>query len=179
MNLDRLNQWLSLGANVGVVVGFLLMAAQLNLNTEAIRLQNRLDLNRGVTAAETAFMGETTYIAFANAVLKPSELTDEQMLQLWAYLNVGLSAAENTWIAYEAGFATEGDWEDARRLAKTFLAFKVGQIYWENAKANYGAEFVEAVDVDLSSSDLDRTARQYRGMLADIRQLGQDDQSAQ
>ena len=39
MNLDRLNQWLALGANVGVVVGFLLIAAQLNLNTEAIRLQ--------------------------------------------------------------------------------------------------------------------------------------------
>ena len=72
MNLDRLNQWLSLGANVGVVVGFLLIAVQLNLNTEAIRLQNRLDFNRGFTAGEVAFMGETTHIAFANAMLKPS-----------------------------------------------------------------------------------------------------------
>lgn len=61
------------------------------------------------------------------------------------------------------------------RGVNTFLAFEVGQIYWENAKANYGAEFVEAIDVDLSSFDLNLTARQYRGMLADIRRLGQDD----
>lgn len=83
MNLDRLNQWLALGANVGVVVGFLLIAAQLNLNTEAIRLQK-----------------------------------------------------------------------------------------------NFGADFVDAIDAELSSSDPELGVRQYRGMLADIRQLGQDDQSA-
>ncbi len=63
MNLDRLNQWLSLGANVGIVVGFILIAVQLNLNTEAIRLQNRLDFNRGFAAGEIAFMGETTHIS--------------------------------------------------------------------------------------------------------------------
>ena len=50
-----------------MVVGFLLITAQLNLNTEAIRLQNRLDFNRGFAAGEIAFMGETTHIAFTNA----------------------------------------------------------------------------------------------------------------
>ncbi len=159
------------------MVGFLLIAAQLNLNTEAIRLQNRLDFNRGFAAGEIAFMGETTHIAFTNAMLKPAELTDEQVGQMWAYLNVTVFTAENTWIAYQAGFATEGDWNDARELTTGFLSFKVGQIYWQNTKTNFGADFVDAIDVGLSSSDPELGVRQYRGMLADIRQIGQDDQS--
>ena len=171
MNLDRLNQWLALGANIGVVVGFLLIAAQLNLNTEAIRLQHRVDLNRATNAGEIAFMGETTHVAFANAVLKPSELTDEQMGQVWAYVNLALTAVENTWIAYQAGFATEGDWENARRVAKVYLGFRVARIYWRNAKGNYPAQFVDAIDADLSDSDPDLFKRQYLGMLAEIREL--------
>ena len=142
------------------------------------RLQNRLDFNRGFAAGEIAFMGETTHIAFANAVLTPSELTDEQVGQMWAYLNVTVLTAENTWIAYQAGFATEGDWNDARELTKIMLSCKVCRIYWQNTKISFGAEFVDAIDADLSSSDPDLAARAYRGMLADIRQLGQDDQSA-
>ena len=170
--MDRLNQWLSLLANVGVVVGFVLIAAQLNLNTEAIRLQNRLDMNRATTAGEIAFMGETTHVAFANAVLRPSELTDEQMGQVWAYLNITLTGAWNTWIAYQAGFATEGDWAEAKDIAKLYLSFPVAMIYWKNAKTNYGAGFVDAVDAELSSSNPDIMELEYRGMLADIRQLG-------
>ena len=82
MKLDRLNQWLSLVANFGVIAGFILVAYQLNLNTESIRLRNAMDLNRDTSAAEIAFMGETTHVAFANAIFRPADMTDEQIGQV-------------------------------------------------------------------------------------------------
>ena len=82
MKLDRLNQWLSLVANIGVIAGFILVAYQLNLNTESIRLRNAMDLNRDTSAAEIAYMGEATHVALANAIFRPADMTDEQMGQV-------------------------------------------------------------------------------------------------
>ena len=69
MKLDRLNQWLVLVANLGVVAGFILLAFQLSLNTDAIRLKNATDLIRSSTAMELVYMGETTHVAAAWAWL--------------------------------------------------------------------------------------------------------------
>jgi hypothetical protein len=44
MNLDRVNKWLSLVANAGVVVSIGLVAFQLKQNTDAIRVQSAYDL---------------------------------------------------------------------------------------------------------------------------------------
>jgi len=42
MNLDQLNKWLTLVANLGVMGGLVLVAMQMNFNTATIRLQNDL-----------------------------------------------------------------------------------------------------------------------------------------
>jgi hypothetical protein len=47
MNFDRLNQWLSLAANAGVIAGFVLLAVQMKQNTEALELQNQIELGCG------------------------------------------------------------------------------------------------------------------------------------
>ncbi len=45
-----------------------------------------------------------THDGFPTAGLDPGALTDAQVGQMWAYLNVGLSANLNLWRSYEAGF---------------------------------------------------------------------------
>ena len=173
MKLDRLNQWLSLVANFGVIAGFILVAYQLNLNTESIRLRNAMDLNRDTSAAEIAYMGETTHVAFANAIFRPADMTDEQMGQVWAYLNIAMNSTLNTWIAYESGFATKDDWEGALRIASNYLAFKVGQIYWKHTKEGYfPPEFVASIDAALSNMDRDLLAHQFKNIVTDVRQIG-------
>ena len=39
MDSDRLNRWLSLGANVGVLVGIIFLAAEIRQNSNLARLQ--------------------------------------------------------------------------------------------------------------------------------------------
>ncbi|NIP23581.1 MAG: hypothetical protein GWN81_05995, partial [Phycisphaerae bacterium] len=39
MNSDQLNRWLTLGANIGVVVGIALLILEINQNTEMMRAQ--------------------------------------------------------------------------------------------------------------------------------------------
>ena len=81
-NLDALNKWLLPVSNVGVIAG---------------------------QTAEVAMMGDTLAAAYATAVTQPSEMTREQVGRVWAFMNSGLIAAQNTWLAREAGYASDAD----------------------------------------------------------------------
>ena len=91
----------------------------MNLNTETIRLQAATELNQGFAAGELAFMGDSTYVAYATALFHPAELTEAQIGQVCAYNNNAMMSAQNTWIAYQAGLASEQSWSYARRMAAT------------------------------------------------------------
>jgi hypothetical protein len=47
MDADSLNQWLSLGANIGVLAGIFLLIFEIRQNRQAIRAQTRNDLAQG------------------------------------------------------------------------------------------------------------------------------------
>jgi hypothetical protein len=71
MNLDRMNQWLSLTANAGVIAGFILLAVQMKQNTDALQLQNQIELGRGAMTTDIAAMGDSAYIASTVSILEP------------------------------------------------------------------------------------------------------------
>lgn len=127
MNLDALNKWLTLLANFGVIGGLVLIAMQMNFTAGTIRLQNDIDLNKGIAAGELAIMGDSAASAFATAVLRPSELSDIE--QLWAYLHNVMLSAQNTWLAYQLGLASEQSWAFAKRQAAGFVGFPAGVIW--------------------------------------------------
>ena len=45
MDSDRINRWLTLGANLGVLVGIILLVIELNQNRDLMRAQTRSDLS--------------------------------------------------------------------------------------------------------------------------------------
>ena len=124
MNLDTLNKWITPLANLGVLGGLPMVAVQMNLNTQAIKLQNSFELNRGAASAELGVLGDTTHIALATAMLNPSELTDAQMMQLWSYQNVITFSVENQWIAYQDGLVTKEARDRARQTAVSYFGFR-------------------------------------------------------
>ena len=99
MNLDQVNKWLTLVANLGVLAGFVLLAMQLNQNTTAIRSQNAAEVTKVAAGAELAAIGDTGYVALTRAMLRPAEMSDEQVLHLWYYVDNVITSAVNLWIA--------------------------------------------------------------------------------
>ena len=109
MSLDTINKWFTLASNIGVVAGFVLLASQMSQNTQAIRLQNTQDQWRELSASESAFFGDTLYVAMTKALERPSDLTSEDIQQLWGYGNASLMPGYNVWNAYNAGAVAEND----------------------------------------------------------------------
>jgi hypothetical protein len=104
MNADGLNRWLTLGANIGVLIGILLLIAELNQNSTLMRAQifneragQGIDLF--MTVAESSELSEVTALlrgadwptdssAFSN-------LTSTQQSQYWWYLRSDRFRVEN------------------------------------------------------------------------------------
>jgi len=55
--VDRLNQWLALAANVGVIAGIIFLVYEIRVNTDAVRSANYAAYN-DVSAAWGAFTAE-------------------------------------------------------------------------------------------------------------------------
>ncbi len=175
MNLDAVNKWLTLLANFGVIGGLLLVAFQINFNTETIRLQNAIELDRGMDAGELANMGDTTHIAYATALFHPAKLTEAQIGQLWSYLNNVMLTAQSTWRAHDAGLASEESWAYAKRFAAGNLGFRVGRIWWKTAgQFSFEPEFVKAIDAELDGTDPALTEHATRKILDESRNLDRE-----
>ena len=111
MNTDSLNRWLTLGSNIGVILGLVLVAFQFQQNTDAIRLQARLGAHGAIQSAELSVAGDTLAEAFAKSILTPSELTPGEVAQVWSYLIAGMTGVYQNWIAHDVGYTTKRDME--------------------------------------------------------------------
>lgn len=171
MNLDALNKWLTLLGNFGVIGGLVLIAMQMNFTAETIRLQNDIDLNKGIAAGEIAIMGDSAASAFATAVLRPAELSDIELQQLWAYLHNVMLSAQNNWLAYQDGLASERSWYFARRQAASFVSFPAGLIWWEHDRFEYEPAFTEQIDAQLALTGPIDIKDIMQSMLEEIRAI--------
>jgi hypothetical protein len=151
MNVDRLNQWLTLGANFGVVIGLVLVAFQFQQNTDAVRLQARLGASGSIQNAELSHAGDTLAEAFTKSILTPSELTPSEVTQVWSYLTSGLSGVYQNWVAYDAGYTTSSDMENMALAATMYLNYPFGLVFWNSMKnSQYDPRFVALVDSALT-----------------------------
>jgi hypothetical protein len=166
MNVDRLNQWLTLGANFGVVIGLVLVAFQFQQNTDAVRLQARLGASASIQNAELSLAGDTLAEAYTKSILTPSELTPSEVTQVWGYLTSGLTGAYQNWVAYDAGYTTKRDMENVALAASMYLNYPFGLVYWNVMKNDqYDPEFVALVDGALTDAGPNSTQFSFLSLL--------------
>ena len=172
MNLDQLNKWLTLLANLGVLAGIVLVAFQLKENTDATRVQSAYDVNTGYVNFDVACMGDTFAEALVTAYLKPSELTNAQSYQLFCGIDTAISLASNTWIAHREGRASQDDWNTSKTYLVNYLDYDVGRVIWASYK-DYGIDpqFFKEVDAALAQVTNSCALGYQVGVRAEFRNL--------
>lgn len=144
--LEKANQWLMLVTNLGVVAGFILIALQLQQNSQALEIQARAISDSTAVAAEAAFMGENIADAYAVAQLRPSELTDGQMMQVSGYLTTKLVSISQYYYGFKQGLLTEHEWLEARHYYVKEFNFPVARAYWNSAAPLWRSDFAAEID---------------------------------
>jgi hypothetical protein len=175
MNLDQANKWLTLAANIGMVVSIALVAFQLKQNTDAIRVQSTYDVIAASSNADVACVGDKQSEAFITGLLRPTELADAQIVQLFCWTDIHVNMALTSWIAYREGRTSPTEWNTAKSYLLPVLDYDAGRILWATYN-DWGAMdplFRKEIDAALAQSN-GTSARVWRNMIEGVRRLGRD-----
>ncbi len=155
--LDRANTWLPLVASLAILVGLVLVAIELNQNTEHLRLQLMDQIIARSNENNRALLGENPTAAIEKSVREPESLTHAEFLIVDAYLINVLSVWEGRFFLYKAGLVDAPDWKQkieeeaawyfGNRFAKSWWR-ESGQAFVEPEVARYIEEALQAVGDD-------------------------------
>jgi len=145
MNTDKLNKWLSLGANFGVLAGIVFLAVELQQNNEILEAQARRDQfdarsAAGAMVVTNSDLAEITYKARNGEELTPLE---EWRFARWAYQI--FRAWEWQYDEYLQGTLSQDDLPVVG-WANQFRNYPALHNTWGETKANLSPEFVQFIE---------------------------------
>ena len=120
MDTDRLNRWLTLGANVGVLCGLILLVFEINQNSELTRVQieqsrseSYVDWRRQVALNENvaslfAKLGDME----GTPAQRLAQLTPTERVQAMAIIEARFYDYENLYSQYQQGFVSDDYWQE-------------------------------------------------------------------
>jgi len=146
--MDRLNRWLSVATNIGVLIGIVFLAVEVQQNSEYMALQLEFgqptqkifEINRDLQNPELAR-------TFAKAIQTPADLTFEEGLVASSLVLNLLNEWEDRYLIHAAGLSNVVDW---RRHIEENITWTLGspfaiEVYKANREA-FEDEFVGFVD---------------------------------
>jgi len=152
---ERMHNWLALGANIGVIVGLLLLAFEINQSTKATIAA----ASEGLTEQSLVFMAarlDNSIVARASYKQDYDQDLDEfeeHQLVLLQQLNFRLF--ESAYLQYRRGLYDESEWDRySRIIANLMRDNETARIMWTRTEGGWTAEFEEEVE-RIRSADSD------------------------
>ena len=148
MITKNINPWLSFAANVGVIVGLVLVAIQIHQNTEITKAQVANDYFLADMNLELAMMGEDPATSWVKAVYTPEEIERRDAAILDRYFNYGVVQILRLEEMHESGLAPD-DWRERVDYLSWHLGNEVGRRWWAYSRDTLPEEMVRQIDAIL------------------------------
>ena len=147
MESDRLARWLTIGANLGVLIGLLLLIAELKQNRDMMRAQIRHELAAGIvdllqTPASNEQLADVLFRGVSGETLTPTEsfqfeLRTNALFRYW----------EDVHYQYRVGLYDDVEFEKQRGAWRASMErSQLAQDYWCKVRQLYSPEFAEEMD---------------------------------
>ena len=111
MITTKVNSWLSLGANIGVVIGLVLVAYQIDQEAELTKIQLFSDATSSRKEFSQAMMGSDPMEVVAKSIERPHELTLSELQMMDMYLISALNELRRLEFLRLAGLDVDADVE--------------------------------------------------------------------
>ena len=169
MNSHWLTRWLTLGANLAVLAGIVLLIFELNQNREQIRAQTRHELAMGIvdllqTPAANPQLADVLYRGLTGQPLTPTE-----QFQFELRTNALFRYWEDVHYQYRLGLYDDVEFERQRDAwSASMRRAERAQDYWCRVRLLYSPGFVAEMDGLL---DAPCSTREAKAATAAIREL--------
>lgn len=147
MAAAKITRWLTLGANIGVLIGIVLVLVELDQNRDMMRAQTRNELAMGIVdllqvPASNAQLADVLYRAQASEKLTPIELYQFKMRT-----NALFRYWENVHYQYRVGLYDDVEFARQREAWKASMHnSRLGQQYWCQTRLYYSPDFMAELD---------------------------------
>ena len=146
MNADSLNKWLSLGANLGVFAGLILVAYEINQSGKHLELAASADgVDNFQQAMETLVQDENLSMLIYRAEHSFEDLDDFEKWRVARYLDGYMSMSEQDFLVYRKINDTGGDAAFEDDMGE-YMRLPMYRDYWLRSQGTHGAEFQEFVN---------------------------------
>jgi len=148
---DRLTRWLTIGANLGVLISLLLLIAELAQNRDMMRAQVRHELSMGIvdllqTPASNAQLADVLLRGISGEELSPAEL-----FQFELRTNALFRYWEDVHYQYRAGLYDDSEFERQRGAWEASLSRSPLAVdYWCKVRLQYSPDFAQEIDTILA-----------------------------
>ena len=157
MNTSKLNNWLQVAANIGIVLGLVLVGVQLKQNSDLARIQLVYAESQSAIDLELEVVGEQGAAVWAKSIEDPEDLTLAEVRIMEALLWGFAENLHGTYRLAELGLLEEEDW---RRRVESEVTFYLSDRYSRAWWANYGgtsdtfpAELRDAVNATIATDE--------------------------
>jgi len=155
MKKINLGQTLNTAANLGVIVGILLLVSELNQNREFASFQFENARLNEYQSIEREFLGPNLLPAWFKSMEDSRSLTATEIRVLDSYFLSHVLNLQLAWRMERAGFAATGlsfD-ESVRANVPFYFGNRFAQIWWDDTKSNFDPDFVERMEAVLQDVD--------------------------
>ncbi len=155
MTIDTVNRWLTLAANVGVLVGIAVLIIEINQNTQAMDTASR-DESVAHTLSFFEQSMDKQVIALADYKRRSgAELDGFERTQLWQHQYYNIRIFENIYTQYKRGRFSDEEWLKYRNILKDiFRSNDVALEMWNSTsqRGHWGDHFQAEVTSLLSET---------------------------
>ncbi len=145
--MDRLNQWLTLVANIGVLIGVFIVAYELRQNTAVATAQATFQIN---TSIDPAYRARAQNPALAKLVLtgnaEPEKLSEVESEQFAAWFRAEMNLTEAIWFYQINGLIPEEEFGGYQAAICSRVTTKGGRANWGRQAKYFADGFRQAVE---------------------------------
>ncbi|WP_370338888.1 hypothetical protein [Parvularcula marina] len=132
MNVDKINRWLTLGANVGVVIGLIVLIVELRQNSSLTRAAMEIELTAVQSDLELRMSAPDISAVWMKSVYHPEELTLVEIKMMEGPLVAVTQQIDHLMNMQEAGLVSRSRVEShVRNIAPFYFGSRFAQNWWQ------------------------------------------------
>lgn len=144
MELLQLNEWLTLAANLGVLIGIVFLIVEIKQNTALHKSDSRKAL---LSNDQTALLVALDHHDIFQKMSQPEKLSQADQYRLSFIYAIDIRNREFEYFQFQSGSLDENTWKSYRDLILMNHATERGRIWWEKVgREIVNQKFGEMVD---------------------------------
>jgi len=144
VDADRLNRWITLGANIGVLAGIIFLGLEIRQNTLVAKIDSANTLEQNLRGMTMSIWSNPDFARILKVGIDGdlTDLTAVESLQLRVFYEQVLRGWQNSYYQYRAGTLDEEIWQAQKLgLENTFVMDSGLNQHWQAVNFQYTEAF--------------------------------------